>query len=109
MIRILHSLGIIIVMSAVTILLRYLPFIFFGRNNQPPQWLNYLGKYLPCAIMAFLVVYCLKDVSLFSSSHGIPEFVSVAVAAILHFWKKNPLLSIGISTALYMFLVQKIF
>ena len=104
-----HSLCIVIVSSLVTILLRYLPFLIFNGKKQPPQWLNYLGNYLPAAIMAFLIIYCLKDVNLLQGSHGIPEIACVIIGAILHFWKKNPLLSIGVSTLLYMYLVQNIF
>ena len=55
------------------------------------------------------MVYCLKGADLFSASHGIPEFVSVAVTALLHVWKRNVLLSIAAGTACYMFLVQVVF
>ena len=74
-----------------------------------PKAVEYLGQILPPAIMATLVVYCLKGADLFSASHGIPEFVSVAVTALLHVWKRNVLLSIAAGTACYMFLVQVVF
>jgi branched-subunit amino acid transport protein AzlD len=56
-----------------------------------------------------LVVYCLKNASLFSESHAIPEIVSVAVVAIIHLLKRNVLLSIAAGTAMYMLMVQVVF
>ena len=74
-----------------------------------PKAVGYLGQILPAGMMATLVVYCLKGADLFSASHGIPEFVSVAVTALLHVWKKNVLLSIAAGTFCYMFLIQAVF
>ena len=62
------------VMSLVTILLRFLPFLVF--RDQTPAFITYLGKVLPSAIIGMLVVYCLKDVSISSSPHGLPEFAA---------------------------------
>ena len=56
-----------------------------------------------------LVIYCLRGISFSSDSHGIPELVCVAVAAALHWWKGNNLLSIFSATILYMILVQAVF
>lgn len=79
------------------------------RSRKREDVVSYLGGILPPAIMATLVVYCLKDANLFSGSHGIPEFVSVALVAGLHAWKRNVLLSILVGTACYMFLIQAVF
>ena len=48
---------VIAVMAAVTILLRFLPFILFDHGEQLPGWISYLGKVLPPAIMSMLLVY----------------------------------------------------
>ena len=56
-----------------------------------------------------LVIYCLRNVSLLSGSHGLPELIGIAVTVGLHLWKKNTLLSIAVGTALYMVLVQAVF
>ncbi len=72
-------------------------------------YIDYLGKALPYATMGLLVVYCLKDISIFSAPHGIPELIAAAVVAILQWWKNNSLLSIGAGTILYMILVQIVF
>ena len=56
-----------------------------------------------------LVIYCLKNVSLFSGSHGLPELVSIAVVVALHLWKRQMLISIAAGTVCYMLLVQLVF
>lgn len=89
-----------------TILTRFLPFLLFPEHRKPPASIRYLGNVLPPAMMGLLVIYCLRDVSFFSRSYGIPELLSIAVIAVLHTWKRNVLLSIGGSTALYMVLLH---
>ena len=65
--------------------------------------------YLPPAVIALLVVYCLKNVGWVTGTHGIPELLCIAITALLHIWKHNNLLSIGVGTVLYMVLVQNVF
>ena len=95
--------------SLATIITRFLPFLLFSGKSETPKYVQYLGKALPAAIFALLVVYCLKGVDLFSGSHGIPEAVSLAVVAGLHLWKRKILLSMAGGTLCYMLLVQTIF
>lgn len=102
-----HSLGIVIVVAAVTIAIRFLPFAVFRKRT--PQIILYMGKVLPYAIMAMLVVYCLKNVSFTEGSHGIPEALAVALVVVLHKWKHNTLLSILVGTVAYMLMLQFIF
>ena len=71
--------------------------------------MTYLGKVLPPAMMGLLVAYCLKDVSLITAPHGIPEAIALAAVVGLHLWKRNVLLSIAGGTVLYMVLVQAVF
>jgi len=104
-----HTLLMVIVMAAVTFLLRMLPFVIFPAGKETPQIIVYLSKALPCAIMGMLVIYCLKGVSIIEGSHGIPELIALAVVFILHKWKHNSLLTIGVSTVIYMILVQLVF
>lgn len=92
-----------------TMLTRFLPFLLFPSGKPTPKYIQYLGKVLPSAVFGLLVVYCLKNVSLFAGSHGIPEAVSIAVVAALHLWKRQMLLSIAGGTVCYMLLVQFIF
>lgn len=92
-----------------TVITRFLPFILFPANKETPSFIAYLGKVLPYAAIGLLVVYSLKDVSVTSASFGIPEAISIIIIALLHYWKNNALLSIGVGTLLYMFLVQVVF
>ena len=68
-----------------------------------------VGSTLPPAVIALLVVYCLKNVGWVTGTHGIPELLCIAITALLHIWKHNNLLSIGVGTVLYMVLVQNVF
>ena len=104
-----RALLIILLVAVCTLITRLIPFVLFGGKRQVPKAVEYLGQILPPAIMATLGIYCLKGADLFSASHGIPEFVSGAVTALLHVWKRNVLLSIAAGTACYMFLVQVVF
>ena len=99
----------VLVSAACTLFMRALPFLFFQGNKPLPAWLERLGKVLPSAIMAVLVVYCLKGADLFSATHGIPEFAATLLTALLHAWKRNVLLSIAAGTFCYMILVQLVF
>lgn len=105
----LHSVLIVAVIVIVTALTRFLPFIIFSGKRKTPEFVLYLGRVLPYAIMGMLVVYCLKDVSFIREPFGIPEIIAGVFVAGVHIWKKNSLLSIGLGTALYMALVQFVF
>ena len=102
-----HAGYIVLVSGAVTVFLRFLPFIAFGKKQ--PEFVMYLGRVLPPAVMAMLTVYCLKGVNLLTGSHGIPEALACAVVVVLHVWRRNTLLSIIAGTGVYMFLVQVTF
>lgn len=104
-----RELMIVLAMVAGTLITRFLPFILFPAGKEKPRYLEYLGKTLPYAAMGLLVVYCLKGVDLLGPTHGLPEILAVAAVAALHCWKRNSLLSIGVGTIFYMFLVQIIF
>ena len=105
----LHGMALVAVVAAVTMLIRFLPFLAFGGGRPTPRFITYLAGVLPCAIMTMLVVYCLKGVSWLSAPHGAPELLAIAAVVIVHRWKGNVLLSIAGGTALYMLLVQVIF
>ena len=99
----------IAVMAVVTFLTRALPFILFGRGNRVPRVVLYLGRYLPPAVIAMLIVYCLRGVSFSAASGWAPSLIAAAAVVGLHLWKKNNLLSILGGTVLYMVLVQLVF
>lgn len=104
-----HSAILIAVCALITAALRFIPFFVFSGKRKTPAFITYLGKVLPFAIMGMLVVFCLKNTSVTSYPHGIPELISVAVVAGLHIWKRNTLLSIIAGTAVYIVLINFIF
>lgn len=104
-----HSVLLIVVISFVTMLLRFLPHWIFGNGKQTPRLVQYLGKVLPYAIMGMLVVFCLKGVSLTSAPFGLPELIASVVVVGLHVWKRNTSVSIVGGTVVYMILVQMVF
>ena len=88
---------------------RFTPFVLFPESKKPPEVVTYLGRVLPPAMMGLLVVYCLKNVSLVTQPHGLPEIIAIVVIVLLHRWKSNVLLSIVGGTIVYMLLVQLVF
>lgn len=99
----------IAVMALVTLFTRAAPFLLFGRGGQPPKVVLYLGQVLPPAIIAMLIVYCLRAVEFSTAAHWAPQLIAAAAVVGLHIWKKNNLLSIFGGTLLYMVLVQTVF
>lgn len=88
---------------------RFLPFIIFPPGRELPKFIHYLGKMLTPAAIAMLLVYCLKDITILSGNHGIPELISLAAVVGLHIWKRQMLLSITAGTAIFMVLSQFLF
>ncbi len=99
----------IAVVMAATILTRFLPFVLLPAGRTIPPYILYLGQVLPPAVFGLLVVYCIRNVDIFTGMHGLPEFIGMTATAFLHRWKRQMLLSIGGGTALYMLLVQVAF
>ena len=104
-----QALIIIAALALGTVITRFLPFLLFPNAASAPPYILYLGKMLPTAAISLLVIYCLKDITLATAPHGLPEALAIAAVTALHLWKKNSLLSIGGGTLLYMLLVQLVF
>lgn len=99
----------IAICAAATMTTRFTPFLLFRPGKALPPYVRYLGRALPAAIFALLVVYCLKDVSFSEGTRGAPEIIAIAITAGLHLWKRNMMLSMAAGTVCYMVLVQTIF
>ena len=95
--------------ALATMLTRFLPFLLFSSRRPTPKYVRYLGRALPPAIFGMLVVYCLKNVSIVSGSHGLPELIAIAVTVGLPLWKRQTLLSIAGGTIAHMLLIQLVF
>ncbi len=104
-----ESLVIILLTALGVQLTRWLSFLLFPEKREPSKAVLYLGQVLPPAMMGLLIVYCFKNVTWLSGTHGVPELLATAAVAAVHLWKKNVLLSIGGGTVLYMILVQVVF
>lgn len=102
------SVAIVAVTALVTMFTRFLPFAVFGKRPLP-RVVVYLGRALPPAIMAALVVYCLKGLDFTAYPYGMAEILSVAATAGMHLWRRNSLLSIAVGTACYMVLIRTAF
>ena len=85
-----------------TMTTRFLPFLIFSEKRQTPPFIQYIGKWLPSAVFGMLIVYCLKNVSLIQSPHGIPELIAIGLTVFLHLWKRQMPLSVAGGTACYM-------
>ena len=104
-----QALLILLVTAFCTYITRALPFWLFRGKGELPKSISYLGKILPGAIMATLVVYCLRSTSFLSISGFLPQLIAVSTVAALHLWKRNTLLSIFGGTVVYMVIVQNFF
>ena len=92
-----HAAILVIVMAAVTILLRFLPFLVFRKRT--PAYIS----------IGLLVIYCLKDTVITRAPFGAPELIAGLSVVGLQVWKRNSLLSILGGTVIYMILIQAVF
>ena len=104
-----QSIIVIAAAAAGTIVTRFLPFLVFREGKPIPQFVTYLGKVLPLAVMGMLVVYALRNTPITTGSHGMPELISLAVLTGVNPKWRNRLASIGVGTIVYMILVQCVF
>ena len=98
-----RAIAVVAICAVVTVAL---PFVCFGGKKGVPRIVAALGETLPPAIMAALVVYCLKSVPFGTFGDGARQLIAAAAVVALHLWKKNTLLSVGVGTALYMLLIR---
>ena len=96
----------IAVCALCTFALRAAPFALFSGRRRMPPFLQKLAGKMPAAIIAVLVVYCLKGLPSLNLSQTAVTLVCVACVVGLHLWKKNTLLSIAGGTVLYMTLLH---
>ena len=75
-----RDLLLILVMAVVTFATRLLPFLLFDRGEEPPKAVLYLGRVLPPAVIAMLIVYCLKGVSFATPAGWVPALLASAAA-----------------------------
>ena len=104
-----HTFYAIAVMALITALLRFLPFLIFKGKASTPPLVEKLGRLLPSAVIAMLVVYCMKDMHFSAAGGYMPAIIASLLVGVLHIWKRNTLLSVISGTVCYMLLVQFVF
>ncbi len=72
----------IVAVAAATMLTRFLSFAVFSDRKKTPAFILYLGIVLPYSVIGLLIVYCFKDVSLFTRPYGLPEAAAAALTAV---------------------------
>ncbi|MDO7252982.1 branched-chain amino acid transporter permease [Helicobacter cappadocius] len=100
------SIVVVLVIVVVTFLSRALPFMIFNSKRNAPNFLCYLGKVLPNAIVGMLIVYCLKDIDINISPFGSNEILALLCVVVLQIVLKISVVSIIAGTILYMYLIQ---
>ena len=103
---ILYTLILILIAAGVTIMLRAIPFILFGGGRAMPPMVKKVADIMPPAIIAVLVIYCLKGQMINISMDSLCAFISVIGVIAVHLWRRQTLLSIAVGTALYMVLIR---
>lgn len=94
------------VSALITFVLRALPFLAFSGSRKMPASLERLGQALPSAIMAVLIIYCMKDIPTGGISAAVPKLLAAAVVFITYKWKHQTLVSILLGTISYMMLLR---
>ena len=95
-----------VLLSAIaTFITRATPF-YALRNYKPNTYLDAIEKNMGMMIMVVLVCYVLKDTKFSEFPYGLSEIAAVFTAILMHLKFKNTLLSIVISTGIYMFLIR---
>lgn len=95
----------VLVSAFATFLTRAMPF-YAVKNYKPSPWLSAIERHMGLMIMVILVFYALKDTKFSVFPYGLNEAVGVLSAVLIHLKYKNTLLSIVISTAIYMIMIR---
>lgn len=102
MINVPHSILLIAIAALVTFALRALPFFILHGERQMPPFIKNIADRLPPAIIAVLVIYCLKGALFQISTTAAASAIAIIAVVLLHLWKRNTLLSIAVGTIIYM-------
>lgn len=104
-----YTVTVMVVIALITLATRAFPFIVFGSKREVSERVLYIGRVLPPAVIAVLVVYCLRNITPLTAPHGLPELISVGLIIAFHLWKKNTILSVLSGTVCYMILIRTLF
>ena len=95
----------VLLSAFATFLTRAAPF-YVIKNYKPRPWLTAVERHMGLMIMVILVCYGLKDVKFYVYPYGLNEALAVFSAVLIHLKFKNTLLSIAVSTGIYMAIIR---
>ena len=100
-----NSLILIVTMAFANIITRALPFVVFNKKKLP-EFIEFIQKAFPPIILTILVFYTLSDIDFSKKPYGFNEIAAIIATIILHLKFNNYLISIIVSTLLYIFLIS---
>lgn len=95
-----------LVLSAVIISTRSLPFVFAKFMGQR---FNEIGRLLPAYIMLLLVIYEIGLKNFTTPPYALPAIIALGLLTLVHWWLRNTFVSLFVGTACYMALNYLIF
>ena len=98
-----YVISVIVAMGLVTFALRALPFVAAQWLEKHPV-VQRLGQFLPLAIMTLLMLHSVVGSATENPTGPWPELVAVALVVLVQWRSKNALLSILVSTGVYVML-----
>lgn len=94
----------ILAIALATVLTRFIPFMIFPPDKSVPPIIIRLGNALAPAMMGLLMVYCLKALPTMPIGETFTQGIALIGIAIIHYFKRNALLSILVGTIIYLVL-----
>ncbi len=101
-----HSILLIAIASGITFLIPRIFRFWYLKSGRCRLSLKKSPTKLPPAIIAVLVIYCLKGPLTVLGTETIAAVIAIAGVVILHLWKRNTLLSVAAGTVLYMIFIR---
>ncbi|WP_238013802.1 AzlD domain-containing protein [Dactylosporangium sp. AC04546] len=95
----------LVVAVAITVSLRAAPFAMKNALQQSALLAD-IGRWMPLGAIAILAIYCLTKIDLTAPGHGVAELAGVVVTVVVHWWRRNLLLSIAAGTAVCLILTN---
>jgi branched-subunit amino acid transport protein AzlD len=99
----------IFAMGAVILFCRAFPFLFFREGGKDgaggksrEAFLAFVERVVPPVAMTVLAFNAISGPIRGTPREGIPVVIAAALTALVHLWKRNPLLSIFGGTVVYM-------
>jgi len=94
--------------AAVTFTLRAIPFALKGVLKDSALLAD-LRVWMPLGAILILLFYAVSGVDFGGTGHGIPEVAGIAVTALVHWWRRNAILSMAAGTAVCLVLANLVF